>query len=59
VLQGKIRSVITEVETVEIVANCRIDFKVSVTRAAVRHLHLEVGSDVYLLIKARALHVLA
>jgi molybdate transport system ATP-binding protein len=59
VLAGKIRSVITDVDKVEIVADCGIDFKVSVTRAAVRHLHLEVGSDVYLLIKARALHVLA
>jgi molybdopterin-binding protein len=30
-----------------------------VTQAAVRKLKLEVGSQVYLLIKARAFHVLA
>ncbi len=59
VLLGKIRSIITDLDKVEIVANCGIDFKVSVTRAAVRKLGLEVGSDVYLLIKARAIHVLA
>jgi len=59
VLPGKIRSMITDLDSVEIVANCGIDFKVSVTKAAVRKLDLEVGSDVYLLIKARAMHVLA
>ena len=59
VLRGIIRSVITDLDKVEIVANCGIDFKVSITRAAVRKLGLEVGSDVYLLIKARAIHLLA
>jgi molybdate transport system ATP-binding protein len=59
VLAGTIRSIITDLDKVEIIANCGIDLKVSVTRAAVRELHLEVGSKIYLLIKARAVHVLA
>jgi molybdate transport system ATP-binding protein len=59
VLAGKIRSVITDLDKVEIIAHCGLDLKVSVTRAAVRSLHLEVGSEIYLLIKARAIHVLA
>jgi len=46
-------------DTVEIIANCGIDLKVSVTRGAVRELRLEVGSEIYLLIKARAIHLLA
>lgn len=58
VLQGVIKHIIRDVDKTELVASCGIDFKVSVTRAAVRILGLEVGSKVYLLIKARALHVL-
>jgi molybdate transport system ATP-binding protein len=59
VLRGKIQSIIADVDKTELVVNCGIDFKVSVTRAAIRKLGLEIGSDVYLLIKARALHLLA
>jgi molybdate transport system ATP-binding protein len=59
VLQGVIRNIIRDVDKTELVVFCGVDFKVSVTRAAVRALSLEVGSKVYLLIKARALHVLA
>ena len=59
VLRGKVRSILATVDNAEIIANCGIDFKVSVTRAAVRKLSLEEGTEIYLLIKARALHVLA
>jgi molybdate transport system ATP-binding protein len=59
VLPGKIQRILCDIDRTELVVDCGIDFKVSVTSAAVRKLNLEVGSDVYLLIKARALHVLA
>jgi molybdate transport system ATP-binding protein len=59
VLRGNIRRIIRDVDKTELVVACGIDIKVSVTLAAVRKLELEVGSNVYLLIKARALHVLA
>jgi molybdate transport system ATP-binding protein len=59
VLRGSVRRIITEVDATELVVDCGVDVKVSVTRAAVRQLGLEVGSEVYLLIKARALHVIA
>jgi molybdate transport system ATP-binding protein len=59
VLQGVIKHVIRDADKTELVVFCGIDFKVSVTRAAVRILGLEVGSKVYLLIKARAVQVFA
>jgi molybdate transport system ATP-binding protein len=59
VLPGKIRDILMDVDKTELVVACGIDFKVSVTRAAVRKLGLEIGDDVYLLIKARAVHLLA
>lgn len=59
VLQGVIKHIIRDVDKTELVVFCGIDLKVSITRATVRILDLEVGSKVYLLIKARALHVLA
>jgi molybdate transport system ATP-binding protein len=59
VLHGSIRHIIRDVDATELVVDCGIDFKVSVTQAALRKLNLELGTDVYLLIKARALHVLA
>jgi molybdate transport system ATP-binding protein len=59
VLEGVIRHIIRDIDKTELVVFCGISLKVSVTQAAVRKLKLEVGSRVYLLIKARALHVLA
>jgi molybdate transport system ATP-binding protein len=58
VLQGVIKQILIEVDKTELVVSCGIDFKVSITKAAVRHLDLEVGSTVFLLIKARAVHLL-
>lgn len=59
VLRGTIRDILTDIDKTELVVACGIDLKVSITKAAVRKLGLEIGSDVYLLIKARALHLLA
>jgi molybdate transport system ATP-binding protein len=58
VLQGTIRHIISDIDKTELVVSCGIDFKVSITPATVRALSLEVGSTVYLLIKARAVHLL-
>jgi molybdate transport system ATP-binding protein len=59
VLSGVIKHIISDVDKTELVIFCGIDFKVSITPATVRILRLEVGSKVYMLIKARALHLLA
>jgi molybdate transport system ATP-binding protein len=59
VLQGRIVNIIKDVDKAELVVDCGVDFKVSITPATVRMLNLEVGNNIYLLIKARALHVLA
>jgi molybdopterin-binding protein len=58
VLPGRVVNVIKDVDKAELVVDCGTDFKVSITPATIRTLNLEMGSDVYLLIKARALHVL-
>jgi molybdate transport system ATP-binding protein len=59
VLKGVIKHIISDFDKTELVVFCGVDFKVSITPATVRILRLEVGSEVYLLIKARALHLLA
>ncbi len=59
VLEGVIKHMISEMDITELVVNCGVDFKVSITTATVRALNLEIGKRVYLLIKARALHILA
>jgi molybdate transport system ATP-binding protein len=58
VLQGVIKRIINDVGKTELVVFCGIDFKVSITPGAVRQLLLEEGSTVFLLIKARAIHLL-
>ena len=59
VLKGVIKHIIKDVDKAELVVFCGVDFKVSITPATIRILRLEVGSEIYLLIKARALHMLA
>jgi molybdate transport system ATP-binding protein len=59
VLPGIIKNILRDAEKTELVVSCGVDFKVSVTQGAVRALNLEAGSEVYLLIKARAVHLLA
>lgn len=59
VLEGIVRHVISDVDKTELVVDCGVDFKVSITAATIRALGLEPGTKVYLLIKARAIHLLA
>ncbi len=58
VLEGVIRHVICDTDKTELVVDCGVDFKVSITAAAIRDLGLSPGSNVFLLIKARAIHLL-
>jgi molybdate transport system ATP-binding protein len=58
VLKGTVKNVFSNLEKTELAVHCGIDFKVSITQASVRELKLEPGSTVYLLIKARAIHLL-
>jgi molybdate transport system ATP-binding protein len=59
VLQGVVKHMIFDADKTELVVFCGVDFKVSLTLAAVRDLDLHVGKEIYLLVKARALHILA
>ena len=58
VLQGEIRHIFRDIDRAEIVVNCGVDFKTSVTPAAVQSLNLKVGDQIFLLIKARAIYLL-
>ncbi len=58
VLCGTIRDILSDIDKTELVVHSGIDFKVSITQAAVRELELKAGGTVYLLIKARAVHLL-
>jgi molybdate transport system ATP-binding protein len=58
VLRGTIKNIFSSIDKTELVVHCGIDFKVSITQAAVRELKLHTESTVYLLIKARAVHLL-
>ncbi len=59
VLEGIVKHMISDSDITELVVSCGVDFKVSITSAAVRALGLEIGKKIYLLIKARAFHILA
>lgn len=59
VLQGTITHILRDFNKAELIVFCGIDLKISVTPATVRILQLEIGTPIYLLIKARALHLLA
>jgi hypothetical protein len=54
-----IQHIVRDVDKMELVVSCGIDFKVTVTPATVRTLDLQTGGRVYLLIEARAMHLLA
>lgn len=58
VLEGVIKNIFIDVDKTELMVSCGIDLKVSVTRSAVRQLNLKIGSTVFLLIKARSVHLL-
>jgi len=53
-----VREVETGADATELVVDCWVLFRVSVTAAAVRDLALSVGTQVALLMKARAIHLL-
>lgn len=57
-LSGTIMSMMEEGGHVELVANCGVNLRVSVTRQAVQSLGLAPGAPIYLLIKANACHIL-
>lgn len=57
-LKGTVKTIIPDGNKTELVVDCGIDFKVSVTRQAVDSLSLQPGALVYLLIKASACHTL-
>jgi molybdate transport system ATP-binding protein len=59
VLQGVIKHMIFDTNKTELVVFCGVDFKVSITSATVKDLNLQAGKEVYLLVKARALHILS
>jgi molybdate transport system ATP-binding protein len=59
VLKGSVRRIIRDADKAELVISSGVDFKVSITPATVRILDLDVGSEIYMLIKARAIHFLA
>ncbi|NQU10527.1 ABC transporter ATP-binding protein [bacterium] len=58
VLAGTITRIIREPEKTELIVGCGVDFKVSVTAGSIRDLGLAEGTPVYLLMKARAFHLL-
>jgi len=59
VLKGTIQRIILDVDKAELVVSCGVDFKVSITPATIRILDLKEGTELYMLIKARAVHLLA
>lgn len=59
VLKGMIQRIILEADKAELVVSCGVDFKVSITPATIRVLDLKEGTEIYMLIKARAVHLLA
>ncbi len=58
VLEGSIDNIISAADKTELVVSCGIDFKVSITSATVKALKLEIGTRVFLLVKARAFRIL-
>lgn len=59
VLKGIVKHIILNADKAELVVSCGVDFKVSITPATIRILDIAVGVEIYMLIKARALHLLA
>jgi molybdate transport system ATP-binding protein len=59
VLAGTLKEILRDRERVDLVVACGADLKVRVTPQAVEALELRPGTEVYLLIKASACHLLA
>ncbi|MGH7886034.1 MAG: molybdenum ABC transporter ATP-binding protein [Thermodesulfobacteriota bacterium] len=58
ILKGSIKYIIQDTGETELIVDCGVDFKVSITTETVKTMELNIGEIVYLLIKARACHVL-
>jgi molybdate transport system ATP-binding protein len=58
ILAGVVTHIIHDTDGVELVVECGVAFKVSITPITIKALQLEVGTNVYLLIKAKSFHLL-
>ncbi len=59
VLAGHVRAIMRLPEQTELLVNCGVEIKVSVTAGTINALDLREGAEVFLLIKARAVHVVS
>ena len=59
VIEGEIKNIFRDGDRVNLLVNCGVDFKVSVTPAAARMLELAAGSRTFLIFKAWTVHILA
>ncbi len=59
VLQGRVRAIMRLPEQTELLVDCGVEIKVSVTAGTITALDLHEGLEVFLLIKARAVHVVS
>ncbi len=59
VIEGTVQRVVRDADNSELAVDCGTLFKVSITPAAVQSMGLEPGARVFLLIKARAIHLLS
>lgn len=59
VLAGHVRAIMRLPEQTELLVDCGVEIKVSVTAGTITALDLREGSEVFLLIKARAVHVVS
>jgi molybdate transport system ATP-binding protein len=58
-LAGKVKRLLRDGESIELVADCGVDLKVRITPQAARALELAPGVEIYLLIKASSCHILS
>ena len=59
VIAGRIREIMQTAEQTELIVDCGVELKVSVTAGTIKALDLRREAEVFLLIKARALHVVS
>jgi len=58
-LAGKVKRLLRDGESIELVADCGVDLKVRITPQAAQALELVPGVEIYLLIKASSCHILS
>lgn len=59
VIEGRIREIVQTAEQTELIVVCGVELKVSVTAGTINALDLRRETEVFLLIKARALHIVS